>query len=70
MKRVYIFAVALVVFAYLPISATIINIPDDYPTIQEGIDVSSDCYTVLVNSLNVSRISIFKNKVMRRKSVF
>ena len=47
-KRVYIFALALVVFAYLPVSATIINIPDDYPTIQQGIDASSDGDTVLV----------------------
>ena len=48
MKRLYIFAFALVVFTYLPVSATIINIPDDYPTIQEGIDASNDGDTVLV----------------------
>ena len=47
-KRVYIFAIALVVFAYLPVSATIINIPDDYPTIQEGIDAAQNGDTVLV----------------------
>ncbi len=41
MKRVNIFAIALVVFASLPVSATIINIPDDYPTIQQGIDAST-----------------------------
>ncbi len=48
MKRVYIFALALNVFAYLPVYATIINVPDDYPTIQEGIDASIDGDTVLV----------------------
>lgn len=32
----------------LPASATIINIPGDYPTIQEGINASSDGDTVLV----------------------
>jgi hypothetical protein len=32
----------------LPVSATIINIPDDYPTIQQGIDASTDGDTVLV----------------------
>jgi hypothetical protein len=47
-KRVYIFTLSLVVFASLPVSATIINIPDDYPTIQEGIDASIDGDTVLV----------------------
>ncbi len=47
-KRVYIFANVLVVFAYLRVSATIINIPDDYPTIQQGIDASTDGDTVLV----------------------
>ncbi len=48
MKRVYVFAIALVAFIYLPVSATIINIPDDYETIQEGIDASADGDTVLV----------------------
>ena len=48
MKRVYIFAIALVVFASLPTSADIIHIPGDYPTIQEGINASSDGDTVLV----------------------
>lgn len=48
MKRVYIFASALAIFSYLPVSATIINVPDDYPTIQEGIDVCLDGDTVMV----------------------
>ncbi len=50
MKRVYIFAITLVVFTYLPVSATVINIPDDYSTIQQGIDASTDGDTVLVQS--------------------
>ncbi len=49
MKKVYIFAVALVVFTRSPVSATIINIPDDYSTIQQGIDASIDGDTVLVH---------------------
>lgn len=48
MKRVYIFASALAMITYLPVSATIINIPDDYPTIQEGIDACLDGDTVMV----------------------
>ncbi|MEE9119299.1 MAG: T9SS type A sorting domain-containing protein [Calditrichia bacterium] len=48
MKRIYIFALVLVGFTYMPISATIINIPDDYLTIQEGIDASTDGDMVLV----------------------
>ncbi len=49
MKRAYIFVIALLVFAYIPVQATIIEIPYDYPTIQEGIDVSHDGDTVLVH---------------------
>ncbi len=48
MKRVYIFALALVVFVSLPVSATIINIPGDYLIIQQGINASTDGDTVLV----------------------
>jgi parallel beta-helix repeat protein len=48
MKRTYIFVLALVVFTHLPAFSTIINIPDDYETIQEGIDASTDGDTVLV----------------------
>jgi hypothetical protein len=39
---------AFIVIAYTPSPATIINIPGDYPTIQQGIDASSDGDTVLV----------------------
>jgi parallel beta-helix repeat protein len=39
---------SLVVFACSYVSAAIINVPGDYPTIQQGIDVSSGGDTVLV----------------------
>jgi hypothetical protein len=45
MFELIIFSVTVHTFA---IHATIINIPDDYPTIQQGIDVSTDGDTVLV----------------------
>ena len=35
-------------FFFSILSATIIHIPDDYPTIQEGFDASDDGDTVLV----------------------
>jgi hypothetical protein len=40
--------ITIAALAAIPIHATIINIPDDYPTIQEGIDFSTDGDTVLV----------------------
>jgi hypothetical protein len=48
MKRVYIPALSLLFLALLSASATIIDVPDDYETIQEGIDASTDGDTVLV----------------------
>lgn len=48
MKRVFIFSIVLAVLTLLPVSATIINVPDDYPTIQEGIDAAGPGDTVLV----------------------
>ena len=48
MKRcVVILVLGILAFA-MQADATIINIPDDYPTIQQGIDASSDGDTVLV----------------------
>jgi hypothetical protein len=45
-----IFLLAVIIIAYVCVSAktTIINVPDDYTTIQEGIDASFDGDTVLV----------------------
>ena len=40
--------ITLVVLMVVPVSATTINIPADYPTIQEGFDASVDGDTVLV----------------------
>ncbi len=48
MKRNFILTGILTVAVCLPASATIINVPDDYETIQEGIDASTDGDTVLV----------------------
>jgi hypothetical protein len=48
MTRVYIPTLPIIVLACLSASATIIDIPDDYPTIQQGIDASIDGDTVLV----------------------
>jgi len=48
MRSLITILVMAVVFCPLTANATIINIPGDYPTIQEGIDHSSDGDTVLV----------------------
>jgi len=48
MSKASILTILIVAVIFLSASATIINIPDDYPTIQQGIDVSSDGDTVLV----------------------
>ncbi len=49
MKSVISITVSLTAVAFIAPSATIINIPDDYPTIQQGIDASTDGDTVLVH---------------------
>ncbi|MEE8418218.1 MAG: NosD domain-containing protein [candidate division Zixibacteria bacterium] len=48
MKRAIALMTVFVAVAFLPASATIINIPDDYPTIQEGIDACGEGDTVMV----------------------
>ncbi len=48
MKRRTILTILFIVTAYLSASATVIHIPGDYPTIQQGVDISSDGDTVLV----------------------
>ena len=48
MRLIIVIMSVLVAMTFLPASATVINIPDDYPTIQEGIDASLDGDTVLV----------------------
>jgi hypothetical protein len=48
MRRSYITGIISIFLTWSASSATIINIPDDYPAIQQGIDASSDGDTVLV----------------------
>jgi len=48
MKNAAILAMVFVAVAFISASATIINVPDDYPTIQEGINVATPGDTVLV----------------------
>jgi hypothetical protein len=48
MRKLAIFAATIHLTVFAPASATVINIPDDYLTIQEGIDASTDGDTVLV----------------------
>lgn len=48
MKKLWILLMASAFIFWSSVSATIINIPDDYATIQQGIDASSDGDTVLV----------------------
>ena len=48
MKRAIIFTPAMIAIGFLAASATIINVPDDYPTIQQGINASGDGDTILV----------------------
>jgi parallel beta-helix repeat protein len=49
MKRAIVSVIAMLSFGSLPASGNIIDIPDDYETIQEGIDASADGDTVLVH---------------------
>ena len=48
MKTLFILTTALLVVTCIPANATIINVPGDCPTIQAGIDSSSNGDTVLV----------------------
>ena len=49
MKNIRIaFIILILQFSFIYLSATIINIPDDYAQIQQGINVSTDGDTILV----------------------
>jgi parallel beta-helix repeat protein len=48
MTRILVFLVSFAAVAFISASGTIIDVPDDYPTIQEGIDATSWGDTVLV----------------------
>ena len=75
----FLFLIAYIVVS-LPSSqiafATIINIPDDYSTIQEGIDASSDGDTVLVSqeiyieNINFNLKIIVVSKLCYMMSIF
>lgn len=48
MRATSILVIAISAIFCLSVSATIINVPDDYPTIRQGINASVDGDTVLV----------------------
>jgi hypothetical protein len=48
MMKSFALGILIIALPCLSASATIINIPDDYPTIQEGIDACLDGDTVMV----------------------
>ncbi|GAG74947.1 unnamed protein product, partial [marine sediment metagenome] len=65
MKVPAIITTFFVAIALFPVSATIINVPDDYPTIQEGIDASADGDTVLVaDGQYYERISFYGKGIL------
>ena len=51
----YLIVFVLIIFLCPLLSATIINIPADYPAIQQGIDASTDGDTVLVQPAHGQR---------------
>jgi len=48
MKLVIVLTIVLPVVTFIDVSAAVINVPADYPTIQQGINASADGDTVLV----------------------
>ena len=48
MRCILILVIAVRAICYLPVSATIIDVPEDFGSIQDGIDASNDGDTVLV----------------------
>ncbi|OQX91704.1 MAG: hypothetical protein B6D58_06685 [candidate division Zixibacteria bacterium 4484_95] len=70
MKKFIVFTVIFILVAFIPVSARIIDVPDDYPTIQEGIDASYDGDTVLVDEgIYVENIN-FNGHSIRLGSLF
>ena len=52
----------LVLFVFGTLSATIINVPQDYPTIQAGIDAASDGDTILQPDSDILQSDKMVNK--------
>ena len=70
MRFITILALAIAVVASAPIMATIINIPDDYPAIQQGIDASTDGDTVLVQPGTYAELISFSGHNVTVASLF
>lgn len=48
MKKLIVLTIVFVAFIFISAWATVINVPEDYPTIQDGINVCNDGDTVIV----------------------
>jgi len=65
MKRTFVFVEAFIVVTFFSASATIIAVPDDYATIQQGINASSNGDTVLVQpDTYVENINFFNHSIV------
>jgi len=65
MKRLFIISAVAVLIVAFSVSATIINIPADYPTIQQGIDASIERDTVLVaEGYYYERINYYGKRIL------
>lgn len=70
MKKIIIFTPLLIAAVFAAASATIINIPDDYATIQQGINASSDGDTVMVQPGTYNELVNFNGKNVTVASLF
>ncbi len=70
MKKSLTLTVIVFVFGVFSASATIINIPDDYPSIQQGIDASADGDTVLVQPATYAENINFNGRNIALGSLF
>ena len=48
MRKTFIFVIGLILFSFINLYPTVINIPEDQPTIQTGINAAADYDTILV----------------------
>ncbi|UCC78615.1 MAG: T9SS type A sorting domain-containing protein [Candidatus Zixiibacteriota bacterium] len=70
MKRVFVISTLAVFSITFSAFATIINIPADYPTIQQGIDASTDGDTVLVHPGTYAENINYNGKIIVIGSLF